>query len=308
MKFVITIDTEADDQWKQDGEVTLHNLDDLPRFQDFSQKLGITPTYLVSHETLKHPTLRMLGDAHREGKAEVGGHLHPWTTPPYSALDVTVQRFPLELSDDELEAKMHSLTSSITELLGDAPLSFRAGRWGANKRVLQSVARHGYRFDSSVTPGINWRTLVKDREKHQDIPDFSASDVRPYLVPGTELLEIPMSVVATGVADLRALERSSSSLVRRVGRGLARRRWCRIFPETTLGDLISVYHAAQRQNLPALIYMTHSSELSAGRSPYAKDAAAVERTYDLLERFWAFLAVQGVESARLRDVGLPVGE
>lgn len=303
MKWILTVDTEADDQWAQDGDVTLHNLDELARLQSFAEERGIIPTYLASYETLDHPALYALADAHAHGRAEIGGHLHPWTTPPYDALDAAVQRFPLELPDDVLDAKLNALTEAIRARINEQPLSFRAGRWGSDERVLDAVARHGYRVDSSVTPGIAWERIVRDRAVHTVLPDFSEAGARPYHVPHTGLYEIPMSVLPTGIVSSKwlAAQAQKKGVAAKLARGLARPRWCRIFPGSTLQDLVAVYRAAQRMRLPVLVFMTHSSELAAARSPYAKDEAAVVRTYELLDAFASFLSNEGVQSVRMRD-------
>lgn len=302
MKWIFTVDTEADDQWAQDGSVTLHNIAELLRLQTFAEERGIVPTYLSSFETLAHPTMRQLAKAHKECTAEIGGHLHPWTTPPHDELDREVQRFPLELPDEVLDAKLAALTDGIRSLIGEQPLSFRAGRWGADDRVFAAVAKHGYRIDSSVTPGIDWKLIVRDKKKHTACPDFSSYSARPYIVPGTSLLQVPMSVVPTGIVPQLAPFAQKKGIVGKGARALSRPRWCRIFPTSSLNDLVAVYKAAKRDNLSALVFMTHSSELAAGRSPYAKDEAAVERTYALLDGFARFLKGEGVVSVRMRDL------
>ncbi len=303
MKFIITVDTEADNQWAGTGDVALQNLEGLARFQSFMHERGVPPTYLASFETISHPMLQELARAHAKGEAEIGGHLHPWTTPPFDEGD-TVQRFPLELTDEVLEGKLTTLTSALTELLGEQPLSFRAGRWGADNRVLQAVARHGYRVDSSITPFIRWRDIVRDADAHTAIPDFSQASAKPALIPDTDLLEVPMSVIATGVlpaASLAAYGQRHTTLGR-VARALSRPRWCRIFPETRARDLESVYRAAVSQELPVLVFMIHSSELVAGMSPYVKTEDAVEHIYELLDGFLALMKKEQVQATRMCDV------
>lgn len=302
MKFIVTVDTEADNQWAGTGTAALQNLDGLARFQSFMHERGIRPTYLASFETLAHPMLKELARAHKDGDAEVGGHLHPWTTPPLDEGD-RIQRFPLELSDDVLEAKLATLTTALTGLLGEPPVSFRAGRWGADKRVLQAIARQGYRIDSSVTPFIRWRDVIRTTSIHTAIPDFREATARPALVPGTDLLEVPMSVIATGVVPSQFLAAHSQGhgMASRIARALARPRWCRIFPETREYDLEAVYHAAVGQRLPVLVFMIHSSELVSGMSPYAKDEQAVERIFELLDAFLSFLNREGVEPILMRE-------
>jgi hypothetical protein len=305
MKCIITIDTEADDQWKQDGAATLLNLDALARFQQFMEERGVPPTYLCSYETLTHPAIRELARAHAAGRAELGGHLHPWTTPPYDTLDEQVQRFPLEVPDNALSQKIQNLTEALSSLIGEQPLSFRAGRWGADARVYKHVYEAGYRVDSSVTPGINWKTIVRDAAKHTAIPNFETQTARPFMVPGTELIQVPMTVISTGAVSLPFITRiaHTRSWVGKIARLLARPRWCRIFPETTYADLVAVYEAAKRQQLPVLVFMIHSSELRVGTSPYVKTEAALEHVYELLERFIAHLQGEQVSFVRMREIG-----
>jgi hypothetical protein len=284
MKLIITVDTEADNQWKGSG-TALRNLDDLPRFQSFVESHGYRPTYLASYETLEHPTLSSFAKLHAEGRAELGGHLHPWATPPFDEEDAKVQRFPSELSSHALQEKLKTLTEKLSALIGDTPYSFRAGKWGFDGKVAEALYALGYRADSSVTPGVSWKRIIKNPQLHASVPDFSKEDILPTRKWHPELLEIPMTVLPT------------NPLARLLGRS----RWCRIFPDTTGEDLKSVYSAARRMRLPALVFMTHSSELMPGGSPYAKDAVAVERTYEILGSYLDFLRSEGVEATLMRE-------
>lgn len=303
MKLIVTVDTEADNQWKQDGTQTLYNLDHLPRFQEFMEAHNVAPIYFASYEVLEHPYITsLITEKHHSGLAELGGHLHPWTTPPYDELDTEVQRFPNELPDDVLNAKLTQLTEKLKMCLGENPISFRAGRWGFDARVARALVQHGYRVDSSVTPGIDWCITVRDRAKHTRIPNFSHDSIHIATVEG--LREVPMTVLPTGFFRSEQLARFAwqQNLVGKVVRFLTRPKWCRIFPETTLADLTAVYQAARNEGLDTLVFMTHSSELAPGMSPYAKDEAAVERIYALLDSFITMLTTEGATPARLRDI------
>lgn len=304
MKFILTVDTEADNQWDQkQTKVTLQNLKALPRFQDYMESLGIPPTYFVSYEVWSDTaTARYLAQKHKGRKAEVGGHLHPWTTPPYSALDGAVQRFPLELPDTELEHKLESLTSTITNHLDEAPVSFRAGRWGFSDRVARALVANGYKIDSSITPGINWGAIVRDRKSHTRMPDFRNESVMPSRRAG--MLEVPMTIIPTGIVRNGFVTRMAHerTLLGKAARALARPTWCRIFPETQVSDLVRVYQSARKQQLPALVFMIHSSELAPGMSPYTKTQEAVDRVYRILHSFSEYLIERSVEPVRLRDL------
>lgn len=305
MKLIITVDTEADNQWAQDGTVGLKNLDALPKFQSFVETHGFRPTYLASYETLAHPSLATLASLHKEGRTEIGGHLHPWTTAPLDIIDTSVQRFPSELPAATLDAKLAALTDSLSALLGESPYSFRAGRWGFDARVAKALVVHGYKIDSSVTPGISWERIIRDGSAHEAIPDFSFESPSPTWKWDKELLEVPITILPSGTlggaVGRLMLGHAGNGFIGKAVRAVTRPRWCRIFPETILDDLSAIYKAALRENLPALVFMIHSSELFPGASPYAKDAATVERTYTLLGEFLDFLYRRDVGAALMRE-------
>ena len=81
--FLITIDTEGDDQWSRRGEVTTENARFLPRFQELCERYGLKPTYLTNYEMAKSPAFQPFGrEVLRRGTAEIGMHLHAWNSPP----------------------------------------------------------------------------------------------------------------------------------------------------------------------------------------------------------------------------------
>jgi len=301
MKCFITVDTEADDQWKS-SEVTLRNIDALNLFQDFMEERGVPPTYFVSYEVLEHPYMKELSKKHKEGLAEVGGHLHPWTTPPVDKKDKEVQRFPSELSEEVLGEKLSVLTKKIAEILEEQPKSFRAGKWGFNAAVGEAIAKEGYVFDSSITPGISWADIIKKKEIHKEIPDFTGETLNPRTL-SSGVYEVPMSIVKTRIYTGSALDSVlwKKNFIGKVARAFVRPMWCRIFPETTINDLERVYRAAKKQNIP-LVFMIHSSELVPGASPYAKDGKAVEHIYSLLDAFIDLLKTESVDIVRLQDI------
>jgi hypothetical protein len=81
--FLFVVDTEGDDEWTRPRLLpSLHNLHALPRFQALCERYGVRPTYVVTHSVATDAPgaalLRAIADA---GRAEIGAHLHPWTTP-----------------------------------------------------------------------------------------------------------------------------------------------------------------------------------------------------------------------------------
>ena len=276
MKIIVTVDTEADNQWNPSGAVTIENVFSLPRFQTLCETYKIIPTYLTTYEVAADSrAAEMLKEWSDRGTAEIGAHLHPWTTPPFYENEKG-QSFPSELSDESLRTKFVSLTNLLTEKIGK-PTSYRAGRWGFDARQASLLAEFGYVADSSVTPGISWVETV-GLVGGKGGPDFINEDIAPYKL-NDQVFEIPMTILKTGL--------------------LRRRNWLRIFSNTTPSKLQAVISAAKKRKLPAVVFMIHSSELVAGGSPYVKDATALEAVYARLEELFIFCAKEKIEGVSL---------
>ncbi len=297
--FIVTVDTEADNQWSHPGNLSCKNIVHLPRFHRLVREHGFLPTYLVTHEVATDgPSMEIINRL-VAGGGEVGAHLHPWSNPPYERAiewERTYHRFPNELDPGELRDKLLTLTKAIETSFGARPTSFRAGRWGFGPAMVAALRDFGYRVDSSVTPGLSWRRTIGDPVGAGG-PDFRHASFRPYELSLTNVcqsgtsgvIEIPMTVLPVG----GVLERTTRRL-------LSRPRWFRIFPETTLDDLIEVYRAANYYQLPYIQFMIHSSELMAGSSPYVKTEAALERLYDKLVAVLKFFSTDGLRGVTLK--------
>ncbi|MRS03602.1 deacetylase, partial [bacterium] len=162
MKFIITIDTEGDNQWDHGRTLTVENIKYVPRFQTLCEKYGIKPTYLVTTEICRDSFAKEIFTEYSAGdRAEIGTHLHSWTTPPFLPVPGLTENdpnhaFASELPDDLLASKIRTITEEITESFGKHPTSFRSGRYGFNKRVAEVLVENGYLVDSSITPFVSW--------------------------------------------------------------------------------------------------------------------------------------------------------
>ena len=206
MKLILAVDTEADNQWETGASLTTTNLEHVPRFQALCERFEFPPTYLCTYEvvtstafneTLRRPT--------RAGRAEIGAHLHPWSTPPFDdAWDRggRARTYPSELPEDLLRAKLTSLTERISDRLGHRPTSCRTGRWGLSSSQVKALCDLGYTVDCSVTPLVSW---ARDRGLRDGGPDFTRAPLAPYSpskhdvcrAGSSELLEMPVTIVHT---------------------------------------------------------------------------------------------------------------
>lgn len=107
---------------------------------------------------------------------DVGVHLHP------DHMMDCKRRFLWEYSFEEQYEMISKCTSLYKEILGTSPLSFRAGRYGANNDTLLVLQQLGYRYDMSefygsryckISPPVSWNQMVK--------------------IPDSQLIEVPVT-------------------------------------------------------------------------------------------------------------------
>lgn len=319
MNLIITVDTEADSQWDYDGRVTLDNLSSLPRFQGLCERHGFRPTYLLACEVLQAgDAVALLRQWRREGRAEIGAHLEPWTTPPFlpeEAADRSMQAFPSELPEPWFRRKLETLTSGIETALGGAPRSFRAARWGLCGSMVSALADCGYLVDCSVTPATSW-SREKGLHGGAGGPDYRLAPLQPYPLgfndvcrPGeSSVLEVPPTILYTGClgrSDSPMARRFSAlpeTLAKRILNRLAfRKRWLRISRTSGLRDWLDILRAARRDGLDALHFMIHSSELTAGTSPLTRTEEEAGLAWAALEEMLRFFRQKGLAGCTLLE-------
>jgi hypothetical protein len=318
MKFILTIDTEGDNQWDHGRELTVQNIKFVPRFQDLCNKYMIKPTYLVTSEVCEDNYAKeIFKDYMSAGNAEIGAHLHSWTTPPFK--DIEGYRFndpnhafASELSHDLLTEKLRYLTDQIEAAFGQRPLSFRSGRFGFDRNVARVLHDNCYLVDSSVTPYTSWA-------EHKGIPggkggsDFLDSNPFPYRYDfdNGSLLEIPVTILPTRF-PLNINRNIASHYFRNVNGSISLKvlrklffknqpLWLRPHLFMNIDLLEELLNEALKINLPYIVMMFHSSELMPGCSRYRPDEDSIEKLYTLLENFFVILHHKSIASVTLTE-------
>lgn len=154
--FVLTIDTEEEWDWSgpfPQQVANVENIDKLPAFNTICENIGIRPTYLVDYAVAdnKNAVKQMLTFT-AKGNCEVGAHLHPWCNPPYFGEVGEAESHVVNLPVEQVSQKLDSLIASIEASFGVKPKSFRTGRWGIDKHVMDLLVKTGINVDSSVYP------------------------------------------------------------------------------------------------------------------------------------------------------------
>jgi hypothetical protein len=315
MQLIITLDTEADDQWQRRGPVTTENIAFIPPFQEICARHGFPPTYLCTHDVVSDPAFdRLLVPFERQGLAEIGAHLHPWTTPPLDEYwDQTSRAYAYasEIPTSLFRRKLDTLTVALQTKCGKRPTSYRAGRWGFSAAHTEILLDLGYVVDCSVTPLLSWQDAGA-RERGQD---YREAPARPYYIawgdpgrPGaSSLVEVPVTVLQTNGFMRRSpalAEWYRRSRKYAMAKGLNRLfrvapQWFRPFQDMTADRLMDVFHTARRLDLPIIQMAFHSSELMPGASPHNPAPDDVARLLAKLDEVFSRLARENVTGAML---------
>jgi hypothetical protein len=211
MKLVISLDVEEEGlfsgRYLRESGVT--NVAELRRLEFSPREFGLPLTLLVSYRVAQDPAACQVLARWRDlYRAEIGVHLHPWSTPPFADLPqpepVPAEQLPLPLLRD----KFAHLVQSVQASLGVTPTSFRMGRFDFGPKVMDLLPEFGLRVDSSVVP----LTL-------KGAGDNFLAPADPFsLTPA--LLEVPLTLVPVIANSPRVLARLARSLPGSSGRKL----------------------------------------------------------------------------------------
>lgn len=301
--FIITIDTERDNAWARSGISTTENAKHLGRFQQLCDKHGLKPTYLTTYEMASDPALvRLARAAEVCNAAEVGMHLHAWDSPPVdrplTPNDEKHHPYLMEFPLDLMRKKVRAVTALLEDTFSHKMTSHRAGRWGFDATYASVLADEGYHVDCSVTPYVSWESHKGDPAQDGG-PDFRFYPEAPYVMdpadvgkPGSgPMLQVPMSIVPRLPFSQRLVP--ASILRNRKLQGIAQRLlpndWLRPSPGN-LPSMRRVLRTCLAQKRSYAMFMTHSSELMPGGSPYFPTAEHIEMLYQSLDALFSEVA------------------
>ncbi len=293
--LVASIDTEEDNWHRSRNGVTLDNIGALRRAAAVFKGLGLRPTYFTAYQVAADPrasdVIREVSDG---GRGEIGGHLHPWNTPPMSEPFVPRNSMLKNLPAELQLAKLRHLTDRLEQTFGFRPTAFRAGRYGLGPETVGPLLQCGYRVDSSVSPFTDLRAT-------DDGPTFVGAPMNAYrLAPDRDvrdpaengtLVEIPLSYgfnrgpFAFWDPVRRRLEAAPLRWLHLAGiaarAGILKR--LTLSPElATAADMLTLSRRLLEQGVRHLHLTWHSPTLTPGLSPYATLAEDVDRLYAAL--------------------------
>ena len=204
--LTITIDTECDHdpRWIRSKPLAFESIyRGLPDIlQPAYESVGAIPTYLLTVEVMEdRQSVQVIRNL--KGSYELGTHLHAAFIEPqkkfHDYAGVDSPDFQCSYAPDIEFEKLRNLTELFQKSFGYAPLSFRAGRYGANQHSIEALERLGYLVDTSVTPHLRWTEPngVVDFRKAPEQPYFPSFEslVHPLLrSEKRRILEVPVTV------------------------------------------------------------------------------------------------------------------
>ena len=317
-KLLVTID--AEENWEgpgSDKEPDVSNVYKLPDLQrNVFDKFNIRPVYLITYPVARDQRcMSLLGEICQSGKCEIGTHLHNWNSPPFTEQDVIEKSYHFRLPYTLEKQKIADLTCMIQDNFKARPVTFRAGRWGADGETIKILAELDYKTDVSVVPLIDYTDAggmdFYNAPFEPYYPSFDNINV-PSKGDNNKVLEIP---VTYGFSQLD-FERMRGLYKKLTGRSLKNLhligilyrtnilRRIKLSPETAnfkdMKKLVDLCLARKHR----ILHLTfHSSMNSTGKSPFSmtkneRDA----RLRDLDDILDYIVNAKKVESATVGDI------
>lgn len=304
LHVVISLDVEEEGLFSGSYAATgcgVRNVELLPRLAPLCREMGFPLTLFCAYTVFASaPGRAVLARMRDVYGAEIGAHLHHWSTPPLEG--PTPPGEPTRthlLPRDFLRRRLRTLLDA-GRTFQSAPLtSFRMGRWDLKAEVRPLLAEEGILVDSSVCPLRVFRNG----------PDHFLAPADPYWVdgaPGKPLLEAPI----TQIPLVPGMERLWYHLARHKGTLLDR---FHFFGALSANPF---WHGAAAMRLATWLHVRrggkvlslfwHSSEMMPGGSPQVPDAAAAQAALEKIFAFCRWLhehfTVEGVTMTGLRTL------
>lgn len=299
-RFMISIDTEADDQWDNSHGLTTSNSAAIPRFQELCERYGMRPVWLTDYEmALDESYVQYIRPKAEAGLCEIGMHLHAWTTPPEVELARTMnaREFLVEHDTAIMDAKVAVMTEILERQFGSRPVSHRSGRWVMDDRYYDLLVKYGYLVDCSVTPGIDWSTTVGATGMGGS--DYSAEALLPTM-KRSSLLEIPVTIRRLHFLNLEKAE-SPYGLARECRNMLTGiYGWLRPYDPTYASIMRRTFRKAAETGDDVLLTL-HSSELKADTNPIFNTEEKIETFYQMMTKVLEEAVAQGYTGCTMQE-------
>lgn len=304
LKLAISIDVEEDGLFSGRYPAVppgVGNVNDLGRLSFATQEFGIPLTLLVTYPVAQDPACcDLLKRLHKTGRAEIGAHLHPWCTPPFSPDKVQEPAPMSSLPADIVRGKLDALLESIRRNIGVKPVSFRAGRFDLSRQLLRLLPESGIAVDSSVVPlrpaqtgPENYPARSPDPHPHPDEPGILEAPITM-----TPIWPTAASTVFSDASNMPTLVKESLfAATRYLNSAGIHPAWFSL-PVMKKATRLHAGRGGRVLNM-----FLHSSELSPGATPLNRTPRAAASFAQKIRRYIEWLResfeVQGVTLSEL---------
>lgn len=285
-KLYVVISLDVEEEGLFSGKyastgLTLANVSRLEALAPLTRDLGFPLTlfcvWSVFADQKAAATVRGLAQT----GAEIGAHLHHWSTPPAREHEPEPPERSHLLDPDLLKARLKTLLSQGQACIGKPLTSFRMGRWDLKADLLPMLCHAGIRVDSSICP----------LRIHADGPDHFLAPADPYWVqtPKGAILEAPITQLPLNTCLAQAWARlwqrkpAIMDKFHFFGALSANPVW-HALPVMRMATKLHVRHGGRLLN-----FFWHSSELMPGASPNIPDQAAANALIAKIMTFCAWL-------------------
>ena len=292
--LVVVIDTEEEFDWLKSfgcNNASVRAIRQIHLVQDIFDDFGIRPVYVIDYPVANQQEgYQTLLRYAKDGKCEIGAHLHPWVTPPFSLHVNRLNSYAGNLPAEIEYQKLASLVNCIRGNLGLQPITYKAGRYGIGPNTPEILSTLGFSVDLSICAGMNY--------SDDGGPDFSELDARPFWFgPDNSLLELPFTTGYAGLLKRSAKKwhdwaltpkRANWHLVGAFAR-LNIVNKVRLTPEGHRAcELIALTRKLSKNGLCIFSFAFHSPSLVPGCTPYVRTEKQLQDFLKTCRRYFKF--------------------
>ena len=272
-RIFVTLDTEmdADIHWTKHYPPQYSSvIEGIPQFlRPIWDKCKVHPIYFVSPEILySDECVKVLKQEINKG-AIIGAHLHAeWIEPENmlgKRMDKVRAKFPCFGCDDEIEKKkLQNLTKMIQDKLGVRPEWYRAARYGADTATIKILSELGYKYDSSVTPNIDWSKKGGPNHREGSLHKYHISQKDIYKESNGEsedsgIIEMPITI----------LKKRFGIFAKLLPENWLFYQWLRP-SHMTYWELKKVIRYMEKEKIEEGVMMFHTMEIMINTTPYVR--------------------------------------
>ncbi len=291
-QLIVVVDTEEEFDWSAKpsrAADAVTAMQDIYKAQSICEEYELSPCYVTDYPVAsKNDGITPLIEFHKNNKCEIGVHLHPWVTPPYTEELTRSNMFPGNLSYDIEKEKISNTQNIISQLLDKKPTIYKAGRYGFGKNTAKILNELGFSIDLSACPPVDYSA--------DGGPDYSDFDANPYFFgEQNNILGLPVTGAFVGCAG--KLSKPLFNIAQRfkslkapavlARTGIVDR--LMLSPEGfTSDEHIKITKFLYAQGVRTFTWSFHSTSVVPGMAPYVKSSKDLQCFLDSFKKYFDF--------------------